>query len=547
MPTNFPDGVSSFGVPILGSAGGLPSTGNFWFVDSGHANRGDTAAHGSRADRPFATLGYAITRATADNGDTILVMPGHAQTLTAAVAVNVAGLKIIGLGEGDSRPQFTVNFAGDGLNVTAANQLIANLYFNEMTDASATAMINIAAARVRVQSCHFDLGANDLECITITAAGDNAVLEDNQFLVTADGPDEAISIEGAADNLIIRRNLFNGGSTTNEWDAAAVNFNANTPLNCLLEDNTFVYGDATVGTANALKVSVGNRFARGARPKAGVPIDIYADSSGTTTDAGSAEAPTTLVDAINLAEAGDRVLLYPGLYTVTAALAADVANLTVRPVFYLPGQRPSNVEIANDTDDVNTMDITAAGVTLEGLFFTKGVNNTTDGTELLDVGADRFTLRDCIIDLEARTNADGVNIATGTKHSLIERCLFTDMATAKSYIAWAGSTMHVKENVFDCSAADGLCLEQIATPGDGSVIEHNKFISDGAAGVLMSWQAAPGRQLIVRNDVAYTGATGAPDLDVLGDDTDLDAGMFDNFQAAATPVGAGAAIDPSVT
>lgn len=33
MLTNFPNGITSFGVPVLGTIGGLPFTGNYYFVD----------------------------------------------------------------------------------------------------------------------------------------------------------------------------------------------------------------------------------------------------------------------------------------------------------------------------------------------------------------------------------------------------------------------------------------------------------------------------------------------------------------------------------
>ena len=31
--TNFPNGISSFGVPVLGGILGIPFTGTYWFVD----------------------------------------------------------------------------------------------------------------------------------------------------------------------------------------------------------------------------------------------------------------------------------------------------------------------------------------------------------------------------------------------------------------------------------------------------------------------------------------------------------------------------------
>lgn len=543
MATNFPDGVESFGVPVLGAggAGADPvQVGNVFFVDSGSANGGDAAGYGTSKDKPFLTIDFAIGRCTASNGDVIYAMPGHSETLTAAIALDVAGVSIIGLGRESARATINVNGAVNGIAISAADCVVENILFT--TGAASAVNIDINAARARVARCRFELGANMLECITVTASGDQSRIENNYFLVTANGPDQAISVEGAADNLVIRGNIFDGGSSTNTWDDAAIDFGSNTPLSVLIEDNVFLYATGTVGTGNVLLAKKGNRYHRAARPQAGIPIDIYADSSGTTTGDGSAENPTTISDAVDLAAAGDKVLLYPGTYTVTVALAADVADLTIQPVDYVPGHRKTNVEIANDTDDVNTIDVTAADVAILGIKFTKGVANTTDGTELIDVGSDYCTIRDCTFDLEARANADAINLATATKGHLIENNLFTDLATVKTAIAWASSAATIRKNDFDFSAGDAVFSEQIASPGDGNFIYDNIVTSDDTTTAVASWAAAPGEQCMVRNYLCSVGAG-----NVLGDDADLDPFVFANYREHGTPVGEREAINPSVS
>ena len=129
--TAFPHGVSSFGVPVIG-AGPYMTTGNVFFVDSGSSLGADSTAHGKSADRPFLTIDFAIGRCTANNGDTIFVMPGHAESLTAAAAVvfDVAGVTVIGLGHGAARPTFTFTTANSAdIDVTAANVTIRNCLF----------------------------------------------------------------------------------------------------------------------------------------------------------------------------------------------------------------------------------------------------------------------------------------------------------------------------------------------------------------------------------------------------------------------------------
>ena len=76
--TNFPFGVSSFGVVLPGSTGGplsvpLPN-GQSWFVD---ANNGSDGNNGGSAGEAFRTIGRALQYAGDGTGDTIYVAPGE--------------------------------------------------------------------------------------------------------------------------------------------------------------------------------------------------------------------------------------------------------------------------------------------------------------------------------------------------------------------------------------------------------------------------------------------------------------------------------------
>lgn len=87
------------------------TTGDIWFVDSGSATGADTVGHGQNPDSPFVTIDYAIGQCTASQGDIIYVMPGHAETLSAAAAItcDVIGIKIIGLGWGSNMPTLSID------------------------------------------------------------------------------------------------------------------------------------------------------------------------------------------------------------------------------------------------------------------------------------------------------------------------------------------------------------------------------------------------------------------------------------------------------
>ncbi|MAH45859.1 hypothetical protein CMI37_08510 [Candidatus Pacearchaeota archaeon] len=236
------------------------STGDRWFVDSNTGT--DGAGYGQNPDKPVATLDYAIGLATTNKGDIIFVMPGHTETLTSKVDVDKADINIIGLGNGNHRPQFTVNANIDGIDVGAANVRITNLYFNEGTNAN-TSRINIGAAFCIIEDCHFDCGANDLESITIEDEGDDCTIRSCTWRVTADGPDAAIEIEHADTvRLIIEDCFFDGGSDANGWDVGAINSGVAHTL-CLIRRNVSLYGPGIIFSAGATGIIALNILGEG--------------------------------------------------------------------------------------------------------------------------------------------------------------------------------------------------------------------------------------------------------------------------------------------
>jgi hypothetical protein len=133
--TRFPHGISSQGVPIFGSGTPEIIVGEVFFVGSvaggkSWAAGSDNTGMGTK-ELPFATLDYALSVATASNGDVIYLLPYHAETVTGAGAITLdkAGVKIIGLGHNTARPRFLLDGAGASGLVTAANVSIENCIF----------------------------------------------------------------------------------------------------------------------------------------------------------------------------------------------------------------------------------------------------------------------------------------------------------------------------------------------------------------------------------------------------------------------------------
>lgn len=86
MLTNFPNGISSFGVPVMGNFGGIPFTGNYWFVNpitGADGNDGTPAL-------PLKTLYGALARCISGNNDVVILIGDGASTGTARLSLALA-------------------------------------------------------------------------------------------------------------------------------------------------------------------------------------------------------------------------------------------------------------------------------------------------------------------------------------------------------------------------------------------------------------------------------------------------------------------------
>ena len=85
--TNFPNGITSFGVPVLGGINGIPLTGNWWFVNPA---AGSDAYDGTSPQTPFQTIYRAYAAATAGNNDVIILIGNGSTSGTARMSVALA-------------------------------------------------------------------------------------------------------------------------------------------------------------------------------------------------------------------------------------------------------------------------------------------------------------------------------------------------------------------------------------------------------------------------------------------------------------------------
>ncbi len=94
--TNFPNGISSFGMPIGGS--GIPATyGDFYFVDYDNGNDGNT---GKSMRKAFKTLAYAYSKVVDNHNDVIVLSANATHALSAMLTIAKSRIHFIGLDSG---------------------------------------------------------------------------------------------------------------------------------------------------------------------------------------------------------------------------------------------------------------------------------------------------------------------------------------------------------------------------------------------------------------------------------------------------------------
>ena len=199
--TNFKNGISVYGIPVLPQLGGNMVSGNAYWVDSNASNAASGNA-GSTND-PMATVDQAINKTTANNGDIILLKENHTEDITAAagLACDVAGVRIIGLGTGRQKPVLNFTTAvGADMDIDAADVYIENIDFSGGIDAL-TGPIDVNAADFTMVNCEYrDSTGQATDAIVADANADRMKIYGYRHRgASGAGGASAIQINGADD------------------------------------------------------------------------------------------------------------------------------------------------------------------------------------------------------------------------------------------------------------------------------------------------------------------------------------------------------------
>lgn len=253
---------------FLASHGIFPNPGaKVFFLNNSTSTGADGAISGSNGNsglspkEPLSTIAGAIAKCKAGRGDVIVVMPGHAETLTAVTTLSVAGVQVIGCKIGNKRPVFTINGAVDLFSITAANVMLASLECNIVKTDAATAFVNVAAGGAYLKDLYMIPSSgteNVVDVITLASGANECVIEKCVIFNTTVAVNSFVSIEAAVARVQILDNFFFGDvATAGIIDAAAA-------THLRLEGNTIGVIGATKPAAtldsNPTGVADNNRF-----------------------------------------------------------------------------------------------------------------------------------------------------------------------------------------------------------------------------------------------------------------------------------------------
>ena len=198
-------------VVVLSALGGMPPH-DVLFV---HSGTGSNASGNGTKESPLASLDYAVGRCTASKGDVIVLLPGHTETLSSAtaLALDVAGVDILGLGQGSLRPTFTLDTATTTtIGVTAANVSLSNCIFTA-NFADIVAFFTLTnAPNFRLQANLFKATATNMNCKYLIDTDTTSNHADNLSLIgnTWIDPDAATismcKVDGTNDGWVILDN-----------------------------------------------------------------------------------------------------------------------------------------------------------------------------------------------------------------------------------------------------------------------------------------------------------------------------------------------------
>lgn len=234
--------------------------GNIYFVHSGTGT--NAAGYGLNPDAPLASVAYAFSSDLVVSGDVVYVLPGHAETISAAgsITADIAGVQVIGLGVGNARPTFTWSATDATIAVSAASVVFKNIRCTCSID-EVVSMWNWTGAAGTMDAVDYfeTTSCQAIQFLTASAASTDFTVQNCRHQQATAAASNSQWIEFIGARSVIQNNIFVLTQTSNSASKVLSN------------------GTAAVGL-----VISNNRIAQ--ISASGIAISIHASSTGIAND-----------------------------------------------------------------------------------------------------------------------------------------------------------------------------------------------------------------------------------------------------------------------
>jgi hypothetical protein len=206
---NISDDAAIMPYKLLG--GGLVGAGEtFWVGTAGTATYNYYRSRVPKS-KLFTSIDKAIGACVADRGDVIYVLPKHTETIAGAggITADIAGVSIIGLGNGNARPILSWSATASTFAISAANVLVENIQCTNTID-EVVKMFYITGAGVTLNKVDFyPTTGQVIQFVLTTNAADQLTIQNcyHRQATAANADQVWIQLVGTNDTKILNNTI----------------------------------------------------------------------------------------------------------------------------------------------------------------------------------------------------------------------------------------------------------------------------------------------------------------------------------------------------
>lgn len=560
-------------------------TGDVFYVDSA---TGDDADAGTTWALAKETLDAGVGLCTDGNHDIIYVASKHLETLTADVTFDIDDITVIGIGNGDQAPTFTLDTITDEFIIDACGVTLYNLRLVAgVADVATGIDCQDDSDYFSIIACEFPeppTATHDFTTVIgLTTGADNGTVAYCTFINQAANPGNSYFIDGgvaAIDSLTVIGNHVNADS------AGALIFSDKADTNLIIANNVLIQEDvdklcielsstATGIISNNLLCNLGgtaylldpgschldNNRANTAIDSAsfvfplepaegrtsGQGVVLYVDSG--TAGAGDGRswgtALATLDAAVDLCSslAGDTIYIAEG-HTETLGTGADGVDVDSHNIEIIGLGQGKSVPYFDYDTTTDEFVIAGDNIKIKNLRFHSNITAVVTAIDI-EAAALNFVIEDCVFDLNSTGTddfIDAITVGAGAHGGVIRNCTWRMGAGADndSAIHFANADYLVIEDcTFYGDFVDAAIFNE--TTKSLHVTIRNNIIFQGTEDGVTGLNAKPCISLhtdtsgvIVNNDVFCNVATET--LAIIADECFLAGNTYNESAGGVAPL-----------